>query len=46
MFRGQLSAEITNIVERIRLEVKTECYNAYVEEELSLQHNRKAFHQT
>ena len=43
---GQRSAEITDVVERSRLEVKTECYKAYVEEELSIQQNRKAIHQT
>ena len=43
---GQRSAEITDAVERSRLEVKTECYKAYVEEELSIQQNRKALHQT
>ena len=34
---GQRSAEITDAVERSGLEVETECYKAYVEEELSLQ---------
>ena len=42
---GQRSAEITDVVERSRFEVKTECYKAYVEEELSIQQNRKALHQ-
>ena len=43
---GQRSAELTDAVERSRLEVKTECYKAYVEEELLIQQNRKAIHQT
>ena len=42
---GQRSAEITDVVERSMLEIKTECYKAYVEEELSLQQNRKAIRQ-
>jgi len=42
---GQRSAELTDVVEKSRLEVKTECYKAYLEEELSLQQNRKALHQ-
>ena len=33
------------MVEKSRLEVKTECDKAYLEEELSLQQNRKALHQ-
>ena len=43
---GQRSTEITDIVERSRLAVKTECYKAYAEEELSLQQNRNALRQT
>ena len=42
---GQRSAELTDVVEKSRLEVKTECYKAYLEEELSLQQSRKALHQ-
>ena len=37
---GQRSAELTDIVERSRLEVETECYTAYVEEELTLQQKK------
>ena len=43
--RGQRSTEVTDIIERSRLEVKTVCYKAYVEEEMSIQQNRKALHQ-
>ena len=41
---GQRSAELTDIVERSRLAVRTECYKASVDDELSLQQNRKALH--
>ena len=34
---GQRSAELTDVVEKSRLEAKTECYKAYLEEELSLE---------